>query len=459
MSTQKIKFTRRDLLKMSAGVIAGTLLAGCTPQATPEPTKPPTSTATPAPKKIEGTVTVMHDRKELTEDQEKQFEKDNPGIQIEFVEQDYTRFLAMYAAGTPPDIYRTQAPIIPSMLARNLLLDLTPYFQSSSLLKIDDLMSANKYYWAESPLKVGSGKIYGMCKDFSPDFTLFAYKKAFDDAKVPVPDGTTPLTYAQVSELAGKVAKFQGDRILMFGYGFDDAWIDRIWMNCLAETGKSLYTVGFDQITLNNDDSKALVKYYVDLAENRLSFSPLNPSPNAWAGGDMTAGILAIMQYGFWYSAMVESDVTKGNVVMLPAPTWSGQRRDPTMTATGAVITAATKVPDAAWKVFEWYNGGQPAIDRAKGGWGVPGLKSLMKLVPQETDFQKQCYKILEGELALETPPLQFNPFLGEKVVMSAYNKYLDQYLRKQIKFDDLITGVTTEVNQTIKDGINATMG
>jgi len=30
-----------------------------------------------------------------------------------------------------------------------------------------------------------------MCKDFSPDFTVFAYKKAFEDAGVPVPDSAS----------------------------------------------------------------------------------------------------------------------------------------------------------------------------------------------------------------------------------------------------------------------------
>ena len=43
----------------------------------------------------------------------------------------------MYAAGTPPDLVRVQAPSIPQFLARKLLYDLTPYFQSSDLIKVD----------------------------------------------------------------------------------------------------------------------------------------------------------------------------------------------------------------------------------------------------------------------------------------------------------------------------------
>ena len=227
MSTKKSTLTRREMLKLSAGVAAGALLTGCGVKAT----EAPAPTAVPE-KKIEGNVVVMHYRHEFTEDQEAAFETENPGITIEFVDgTDLTRFFAMYAAGTPPDLVRVQAPSIPGMLARKLLLDLTPYFQTSNLLKIDDLMPANNYYKAESPLKIGTGKIYGMVKDFSPDFTIFAYDKLFDDAGVTPPDDTKALSYAEVMELSKKVSKFEGDRTLVFGYGYEGGWVDRIWMN------------------------------------------------------------------------------------------------------------------------------------------------------------------------------------------------------------------------------------
>jgi ABC-type glycerol-3-phosphate transport system substrate-binding protein len=190
------------MLKLSVTLLGGSVLAACgqatqapaptsttapaAPEATatsaPKPSEPtattapkaaePTATTAAPPKKVEGTVVIMHQRNELSEDQQKQFESDNPGIKMDFIENDLTRFFAMYAAGAPPDLYRTQAPILPSMLARKLLYDLTPYFETSTVLKLDDLAPANNYYRLESPLKVGSGPIYGMCKDFSPDFTV-----------------------------------------------------------------------------------------------------------------------------------------------------------------------------------------------------------------------------------------------------------------------------------------------
>jgi len=148
--TGRRSLSRRQMLQLSATVAAGSVLAACAPS--PTATAVPASPLPPTPAPVQGTVVLMHHRPELSEDEEKQFEADNPGIQIELLEYDYTRFFAMYAAGTPPDLLRVQAPSIPQFLARKLLYDLTPYFADSSVLKPDDLAPANNYYKANSPL-------------------------------------------------------------------------------------------------------------------------------------------------------------------------------------------------------------------------------------------------------------------------------------------------------------------
>jgi multiple sugar transport system substrate-binding protein len=456
----KKEISRRDMLKLSGTLLAGTILAGCSTRATEESQALPPVAETDTPiiappaAKPQGKVVIFHDVKEITEAQRAQFESEYPGITIEFVDREEpARLTAMLAAGTPPDLIRVQAPIIPGYLARGIIKDLTTYFAASTLLKIDDLMPANNYYKAESPTKIGSGKIYGMCKDFSPDFTIFVNKKIFEDAGAPVPDTTQPLTYAQVKELAASITQRDGERIVTWGYGYDDSWTDRIWMNCLAELGQSLYTEDFMEIQLtSNEEVRKLAQYYFALAKENLTVNPLNPSPNGWAGGDFTAGSLGMMQYGFWFSAMAETDATRGNVVMIPGATWSGQRRDPTMTATGMVMAEESANPDAAWVLFEWYNGGALAKERASSGWGVPALKSMLDLIPKETDFQKQCLEVLNGELALQTSPLQFNPYLSEMDVSNSWKTQLEQALGGGISFDELLVNVQNEINLTISD-------
>jgi multiple sugar transport system substrate-binding protein len=482
--------SRRQMLKLSAGVATGAILAACAqattpaptavppteapaatqpPAATmapaaatdtPAPTQPPAPTAVPA-KKIAGTVVAMDYTNELTPDLVKAFMVKYPDVTLQFVDgTDLTRFYAMFAAGTPPDSIRVQAPSVPQWLAKKLLFDLTPYFQTSTVIKIDDLMPANDLYKAESPLKIGSGNIYGMVKDFSPDETIWAYVPAFTAVGLPTPDDTHSMTFDEIMQTAKKVTKTQGDRTLMFGYGYEAGWADRFWMVALAEKNENLYSDGFDKIILSaNPDAVAIVKWYTDMAQQKLMASPIDPSPAGWNGTDFANGALAMMQYGFWFEPDALSDKTKGNIMMLPAPNWAGQRRDGTITATGQIVCSQTKNPDATWEFFEWYHGGDPAIARAKQGWGVPGLKSLQALLPQTDDYTKQVYKVLQGELALATPPLQFNPFLGETQVESSYAKYLEPTLKGSMKFADMLTTIEGEVNQAIKDGINSIMG
>ena len=85
-------------------------------------------------------------------------------------------------------------------------------------------MPANDLYKAESPLKVGSGPIYGMCKDFSPDSTIYINKEIFDKNSIPV-DDTKSLTFTEITDIAKTVLTKEGDRILTFGYGFE-FWVD-----------------------------------------------------------------------------------------------------------------------------------------------------------------------------------------------------------------------------------------
>jgi multiple sugar transport system substrate-binding protein len=393
----------------------------------------------------------------MTEDMVAQFQTKYPDVTIELVQDDLTRFFAMYAAGNPPDLVRVQAPSVPPYLARKMLYDLTPYFDASEILKPDDLAPANNYYKAEDPLHVGTGKLYGMCKDWSPDFTLYVYKKPFTDKGISLPSTTEPLTYQQVYDLGKQLAGFEGDRVTMFGFDYGDTWVDRIWMNILGETGDLLYSDDYTKINLSgNEKAKEVLQYFFNHVKDKLgAVGAINPSPN-WIGDDFDKGLVGLLQYGYWFSAMAETDVTKDQVLFVPAPTWTGARRDPTMTATGMIMSAITKVPDAAWKVFEWYNGEEPNLARASSGWGVPALKSQYSMMPNTNAFQQQVQTVLQGELALDTPPLQFNPYLGELTVANAWLQYLQQAVAGDITFDEMLTNIEFDVNTAIQDGISA---
>ena len=223
----------------------------------------------------------------------------------------------------------------------------------------------------------------------------------------------------------------------------------------LQEKGLSLYSEDFSQINLTkNPDLKEMAEYYYKLAADGIVRSPKFPS-ETWMGDEFTKDTSPIVQYGYWFSAMAEGDVNKGNVMLLPAPTWTGKRLDPTITATGTVISAATKHPEEAWKLFEYYSGGLPATTRAKSGWGVPALKSMYPLMPTGTPFQKQANAVLLNELQYANTPVSFNPYLTETAVTDSWKKNLTEALKGNITLDQLLDNVEVEINEAIKDGID----
>jgi multiple sugar transport system substrate-binding protein len=136
---------------------------------------------------------------------------------------------------------------------------------------------------------------------------------------------------------------------------------------------------------------------------------------------------------------------------MLPAPTWSGVRRNPPVTLAGTGMAAATAVPDAAWTVFEWYHGGEPARERTRSGSGVPALESLYGSMPGETPFQQQVQRVLAEELALETGLLRVHPALDEGAIARIWEENLEGSLRGEITFDELLANVEAAVNAAIQ--------
>jgi multiple sugar transport system substrate-binding protein len=319
---------------------------------------------------------------------------------------------------------------------------------------MDDLAPANDNYKANSPTDVGKGPIYGMVKDFSPDQSLFINQKLFEDAGIAVPgdENADRLSYAQVAEYAAMMTKFDGERLVSYGYGPEWGWIGRMIQNMIVEKNVDLYTKDFEKVVIkDSEETTKAVKWYYDMAANKYCQSTINPSPNGWTGTDFTTGVLGMIQYGYWFSAMAFTE--ESHVKMLPAASWAGKDRNPCTTATGMVMIKATQNAEAAWKVFEYYNAGQPSIDRAKSGWGVPGLKSQFALMPQETDFQKQAYKVVMNEIALEDAPLQFNPYLNNNSWNAVWGPNLDLALTGSIDFDGFLTNLETEINQLIMEG------
>jgi multiple sugar transport system substrate-binding protein len=304
---------RRDFLRLSALTAAGAALAGCAPAPTAEVVKetvevpveqtvvvqptevPPTVPPEPEPAKV---VMFGVGTGEFSDDELNAFLPQARYVsEVERVEGDATRLRAMWAAGTPPDVWRASGADVPQYVSLDWPLDLTEYFNTSEILKPDDMAPAVGYFQYE-------GGWYGMHKDFSPDMSLQINVAAFEEAGVLVPEEKKLYTYQDAAGWAEALTKREGDRTIRIGWADNDYW-DGILQTVLMEEQQNLFVDDFSRANIkDNPRVVEVLAYYAGLAKANVIWNPLNPSPS-WAGDDYVAGRASFIRYGYWMHGIV----------------------------------------------------------------------------------------------------------------------------------------------------------
>lgn len=398
---------------------------------------------------------------EISDEQIAEFEAAHPNIDLERVDTDFNKLMSQIAAKSEitPDIFRLYgASEFPFYASRGLALNLQSYFDKSEYFKRDDLIDATNIFRWDGKVS-GQGDIYGFPKDWAPDFNLFINKKLFAEAGIPIPDDKTSLTWEQVMEYAKKLTKKNGETVEQWGLydplGGGVTMNQDLMLAQLASLGQSLYTPDNDSIVLDTPEAKKVMQYWIDAVQAPVGPSALHSEALNFI--DLfSQDKLGIMIVGYWFSGMLRTnELTKNRLddfLMLPSPIMEGgQRVEATRSGTGGIIYSGTKHPDEAWTVFEWYYGAKPSDDRARGGWGLPGFKSKIDFLPQETNFDKQTHSVIKGDLQQLTT-LPYNPYMSANALGTILDKYLTPVYFDKDTLDGAIEKVTKEVNIQIRE-------
>lgn len=445
------------------------MIAGCSSNnsstASNAPDKAVTDTggaATDAPKSTEKVTIRIHLAEgEITKEQIQEFEAEHANINLERVDTDFNKLMGQIAANSEitPDIFRLYgASEFPFYASRGLALNLQPYFDASPLFKKEDLLDATNIYRWDGKVP-GKGDIYGFPKDWAPDFNLFINKKLFADAGIPIPTDKDSLTWEQVMEYAKKLTKKEGDQVTQWGLfdplGGGIAINQDLMLTQLASLGKTLFSADNSTIDLNTPEARKVLQYWIDAVKTPVGPSSLHSEALNFI--DLfSQNKLGMMIVGYWFSGMLRSnELTKSHIddfMMLPSPKMEGGVRvEATRSGTGSIIYSKTKHPKEAWTVFEWFYGGKPADERAKGGWGLPGFKSKVTLIPKDTSFDKQTYDVINDDLNnLSTLP--YNPYISATAMGTIFDKYMTPVYFDKDTLDGAIEKISKEVNIQIQE-------
>jgi multiple sugar transport system substrate-binding protein len=447
------RISRRRLLAGTTaavgGVAAGGLLSGCNAGSSG-------SSATSGSGGSGGgtvTLTVMYNNNELTKEHIADFEAKNAGIKVNFLQTDPTRLNAMMAAGNPPDFVRGAAVGSANVNARGLATDLTPYLEKSSVLTKDDLLAVNdSFRWDGG--KIGQGAYYGIVKDWSQDATLWYNSQLFDQAKVAHLSDTEPIGYDELLAIGKKLTVEQGGKTKVYGVGLEWAWnLYAPLATMILQQGEQLYNDDLTEASFTTAAARRAFSWYVDFAQAGVGPTSLDPLPDGADLSTFMAKRMAVTQDGYWYGGnFVKETALQGGIRMAPAPVMGDQRVSPTYAGQGAWIPAKSKHKDEAWKLMEYFMAGPPAEERAKSGWGLPALKSLLPKLPQDLPYQKQAYQVAQNELKF-TGALPDSPYVTIDAWNIALDKYLQRVIKKQSTVDAACQAMTDEINKLLKQG------
>jgi multiple sugar transport system substrate-binding protein len=398
------------------------------------------------------TVTLMVGAQDFTPDMITDFEAKNPNIKVNLVVADPTRLNTMLASGNAPDIASGAAVGSANINARGLATDLTPFLEKSQVLKEDDLAPVNDSFRWDGK-QSGKGPLYGIVKDWSQDAALWYNTALFDKAGVPYLSETDPISYDDLLQTAKKLTVTDGGTTVVHGLGMEWAWTLYGPMSTmvLQQNGK-LFNDDLSEINFSSKEAQRAFKWYVDFAQAGVGPTSLNPLPDGSDYSTFAAGRMAISQDGYWYGGNFAQPGALQTVKMAPAPVMGDRRVNPTYSGQGWWIPEGAKNKDAAWKLMEYYMSGPVAEKRAKSGWGLPGLKSLMPQLPQELPFQKTAYTVAMNEQA-HSAALPDSPYISTDLINTTIDKYLKQAINKQLSVEEACAALTKDLNAALKQG------
>jgi multiple sugar transport system substrate-binding protein len=377
------RLSRRALLRFATvaglGSVTASLVAACqSTTTTPAPatqSTAPVATAAPAAapaqsanQKATITWSFWGDPNELPPNDEviQAFNAQYPNIQINKFHEPWASYFdkiqTMFAGDTAPDVL--------------FLTNIASYASKGVLAPIDDLAKQSGYDLkdfvdAELKLFQNQDKLYGFPRD-NDTKVLYYNKDAFDEVKLAYPDDT--WDWNALKSAATALTKREGDRVLRYGAAIESGeWPAFVWQN-----GVEVYDDVFKptKSLLDQPDQAAAITFLADL----MNTDKVIPSAAALT---QAGGVTNLFSSGL--AAMAISNAPrllsfaqapfKWDIAVLPKQ----KRAANYVGGAGYVMSAQSKVKDAAWTFMQFVNGPDAQKIFSKGGGVVPARVSVQK--------------------------------------------------------------------------------
>lgn len=346
------------------------------------------------------------------------------------------------ASNTAPDIISIQGQRMPGFAARDTFQSLRPFIDEDPDFDFEDFFPA-----ARQNLSFQE-KAYGLSFNFGP-LILYYNKDLFNNASVPDPDPTKPMTWERFREIAKEIARPGANQ---YGTSHGSAFtysIPWIW-----SAGGDYMNAEETECTLDSAESVEALEFLVGLYRDGIA-APITDLANInEAFEDFTSGQIGMYIDGPWLFGGLSDDAEfDWDVAPVPeGPAGSITYGD----GSGFGISQSTESPEAAWKALKVILSVENQKELAKIGLGPPGRQDAFptfvdtESAPENANVVE---KLLAGELEAEAHSIrvtttwqemnvmlrrEFSPlFLGKQSVQEVVDKVkpkFDAFLREHQK-------------------------
>lgn len=366
-----------------------------------------------------------------------------------------SKLIVMHASGTAPDIHTVSPAGILPFLRAGALMPLDGYIAASDVLDQEDLWNVNQLAYRYDGTNFGSGELYGLIKDWSPDFMMFYNKDLFDKAGVDYPSATEAMSWKEYQRMLEKlVVKDDSGKYSQYSTVFDFVPIQQLYQFILTNGG-SVFNEDGTKATLTAPKTKEAIRYWVDLMIGPNAVAPYFEEPqNMWAGDLFKTGKSAVTFFGRWAIPGIFADQPSLDFGLAPPPVPEGGERVSTIAgAIGWVMSSTTPNPDASWKFLEYLmTDGQEKL--AKIGFNIPGNKSVAEAVfaTEKEPQQKAWNDFFLNEATNYTVPFPMSGYVSSAFVENAISEGLRGYFLGEISLDVAIKQAEDLINAEIAD-------
>jgi multiple sugar transport system substrate-binding protein len=277
------------------------------------------------------------------------FEATHPDISVDVRVSDWdaywTGLQTSIAGGDAPDVFAMDGPLFPDYQSRGVLLDLAPYIERDGF-DVSALADAGVAHFTTA-----DGGQYGLPRDLNV-VALYYNKAMFDAAGIPYPDET--WDWDKLLEV-GKQLTLDAD-----GNGQPEQWgfytettdMENYWSELVWQAGGDIVSEDRTQTLLGSEEAVTGLQFLQDLIWTHKIMPPADITLQL--GDAFEQGVAAMESNGSW---LVPTHLNAGidlGIAPLPAGP-AGQATS--VNPTGAVVSASTDNPDAAWEFVKWLVG------------------------------------------------------------------------------------------------------